>query len=316
MKKLALLVAFVTASTLIMPYLALAQEKDPPEDSLPHRLFNRTLGGRQFWGDVEVFHEWHIQKNVFTGHYRLLDGDKYRQAWGSLEECRQALDEIKERKHLPPMSGKAVILVHGLLGNYTFFDKMADDLQKADYFAIPFSYPSGQVKIADASLYLQQVMDSLEGVEEIDIVCHSLGGLVVRDCLAAHPDKRVKRIVMLGVPNKGDNLADIGQGNFIWERIGGPAGQELITGPEGVIASLPVPACEFAVIAGGKGDNKGYNPIIPGDDDGTVAVESTELEGSADFAVVRALHHQLPGNEDVRQMTLSFLQTGKFRAAK
>ena len=33
----------------------------------------KTLGGRQLWGDVAVFHDWRIQKNILTGHYRLLD---------------------------------------------------------------------------------------------------------------------------------------------------------------------------------------------------------------------------------------------------
>ena len=33
-----------------------------------------TLGGMQFWADELFFHQWRIQRNVITGHCRLLDG--------------------------------------------------------------------------------------------------------------------------------------------------------------------------------------------------------------------------------------------------
>ena len=29
----------------------------------------KTLGGRQFWGDVHHFQGWRIQQNVFTKHF-------------------------------------------------------------------------------------------------------------------------------------------------------------------------------------------------------------------------------------------------------
>jgi len=296
-------------SISIVPYSASAQ--DSPRQS----LLNRTMGGKQFWGDVQFYHGWRIQQNVvFKDHYRLLDCDNYRQAKGSLDDCRTALEDIKQSQHLPPMSGKAVILVHGLLGNASHLSEMKKDVEKAGYLAVPFTYPSTQLTISEASEYLTQVMDSLKGVEEFNFVGHSLGGLVIRSYLAEHPNEHVKRVVLVGVPNNGAHLADIGEGRWIWEKIGGPAGQQLVTSPEGFIASLPAPSCEFAIIAGGRGDEKGYNPLIPGDDDGTVAVSSTQLKGNMDFAVVREIHKDLPDNEEVRKQILSFLEKGKLRS--
>src|SRR6187401_3193442 len=66
---------------------------------------DKTLGGRQFWADVECLHQWRIQQNVLTGHFRLLDGDDYRHASGTRESCRRKLDEIRSTRNLPPMSG-------------------------------------------------------------------------------------------------------------------------------------------------------------------------------------------------------------------
>jgi hypothetical protein len=63
--------------------------------------FNKTGGGKQFWADVWFFHDWHIQCNALTGHYRLLDGSNKRHAWGTYDECRSTMDEIRCRDNLP-----------------------------------------------------------------------------------------------------------------------------------------------------------------------------------------------------------------------
>ncbi|MEX2316997.1 MAG: hypothetical protein WD669_07590, partial [Pirellulales bacterium] len=48
-------------------------------------FLTKTAGGKQFWADLWFFHEWRIQRNALTGHYRLLDGANYRRASGTLE---------------------------------------------------------------------------------------------------------------------------------------------------------------------------------------------------------------------------------------
>jgi triacylglycerol esterase/lipase EstA (alpha/beta hydrolase family) len=95
--------------------------------------------------------------------------------------------------------------------------------------------------IEEAGEYLHQVMESLNGIDEICFVCHSLGGLVVRAEISKHPDARVKRMVLIGVPNTGAHLADIAAGNPLYKLITGKAGEQLVTDPEGFIASLPAP---------------------------------------------------------------------------
>src|SRR5271168_4217278 len=55
----------------------------------------KTLGGRQFWGDVKFFRGWRIQQNVFTEHYRLLDPKDSRYAFGSFKTCCDKLEELK-----------------------------------------------------------------------------------------------------------------------------------------------------------------------------------------------------------------------------
>lgn len=273
-----------------------------------------TLGGGQFWGDVQFFHDLHIQRNVFTGHYRLLNGANQRLESGSLGECREELARVARENRLPKMSGKAVILVHGILRSAKSFDAMAEKLRAADYLVIGFNYPSTRVSIPAAADYLRAVMQSLEGIERIDFVVHSMGGLIVRAYLDKHQDPRCKRMVMLGVPNCGAEMADLLENNPLFKLVWGPAGQQLGAEEKDLIAKLPTPKFEFAILAGSRGTEDGYNPLIDGDDDGTLTVACTRLPGAADFATVHCLHSFLPSNEKAIAATLRFLQTGRLRA--
>ena len=273
-----------------------------------------TLGGRQFWSDVHFFHDWRIQQHVLTGHYRLLDDDDGRHASGRLDECVNALGDIRRTHQLAPMSGKAVVFVHGILRSAKSFDAMAETLDQAGYLTLGFTYPSTRITIPAAADNLARALASLEGVEEIHFVGHSMGGLVVRAYLAKQPDPRCTSLVMLGVPNQGADLAASMGGNPLFRLLYGPAGQQLATGDDCFAESLPTPKFPFAIISGGRGDGRGYNPLIAGDNDGTLAVECTRLAGAADFLTVSCMHSFLPSDDEAIAATLHFLEHGRLRA--
>jgi hypothetical protein len=117
-------------------------------------------------------------------------------------------------------------------------------------------------------------------------------------------------MVMLGVPNLGARFANLVQQNPLYRFIYGPAGQQLIEDPEGFIAGLPTPDFEFAVVSGARGTENGWNPLIPGDDDGTVSVDNTRLPGARDFLSVPVLHSFLMADDRVIEATCRFLETG------
>lgn len=282
-----------------------------------------TLGGRQFWADVRYFHDWKIQQNLFTKHYRLLDGNDFRQAWGTLEQCETRLRQIRDERKLPEMSGEAVILVHGIGLSSKSLSSMQTYLKEQRFpHVFGFDYPSTRVDIQTSAEYLHQAVASLHGIKRVHFVTHSLGGLVVRQYLSKHDDPRIGRLVMLGTPNYGANLADVFRMTPPYCVILGPAGQQLGANADSYVWKLPVPRCEFAVIAGGRGDNAilptgltaGFNPFIPGDDDTMVSVQSALLEGAADSLVLPVLHVELPCNEAVKKHTARFLQEGRLRS--
>jgi pimeloyl-ACP methyl ester carboxylesterase len=303
----------------MLPVAVVAQP--PPAIRLPdglRRLMSeelrmQTLGGRQFWGDVQFLHGYRIQRNVFTGHYRLLDERDWRLASGTLDECRAKLDDIRNRQNLPPMSGRGVIVLHGIVRSSKSLHRVTDQLRAEGFAAFPMEYPSTQIGIEQAVEYLDSAIRHLDGIEELHLVGHSMGGLVIRAWFAEHHDPRVKRVVMLGTPNHGAQMADLLRRNPVFRLIYGPAGQQLVTAEDGLIPRLPVPACEFAVIAGARGHKSGWNPLIPGDDDGTVTVDSTRLAGATDYNTLPVLHHGLLGDREATRQVARFLLTGCLR---
>jgi hypothetical protein len=43
----------------------------------------KTMGGKVFWNTLSERYGWRLQQNVFTEHYRILDPEDIRQAWGT-----------------------------------------------------------------------------------------------------------------------------------------------------------------------------------------------------------------------------------------
>ncbi|MBN2578041.1 MAG: hypothetical protein JXB10_03540 [Pirellulales bacterium] len=326
-------------------------EEPPPNPNLPLP----TLGGMQFWADELIFREWRIQRNALTDHFRLLDGSNQRHAWGTFAQCQTALKKIKRKKHLAPMRGRAVILLHGLGGSRMVMNSMERFLREQGKLqVISVGYPSTQGSVADHAQTLARLIDRLEGIEEIDFVAHSLGNVVVRHylqdvkkrekaagtrrlatagtaaCVSSEiqegdspilpseksgqsPRPRFRRMVMIGPPNHGSTLALYSDPKLL-QVVGGKSAAELGRNWDHLQGRLAVPDFEFAVIAGGKNDGRGYNPLMPGDDDGMVAVEDARLVGARDWNVVPVMHAFLTHNPRVQKMTLRFLEHGYLRS--
>ncbi len=286
-------------------------------------LRSRTFGGGQFWADELVFHGWRIQRNVWTDHYRLLDDGDVRHAWGSREACAAKLDEIKRDRELPPVKGKAVILLHGLGRSRKFMLPVAEHLETdGGYTIVNVDYPSTRADLATHARGLAKVIENLPDVEEINFVAHSLGNLVVRQYLADATadgkklDPRIKRFVMLGPPNQGAAMARMFKNSALFHWVIRGTGKDLSTNFDKISKTWGTPPCEFAILAGGKGDDSGYNPLIAGDDDLLVRVEETKLGGAADYRQLLLRHKNLARDEAALGMTLSFLKHGHFTSAE
>jgi hypothetical protein len=117
---------------------------------------------------------------------------------------------------------------------------------------------------------------------------------------------------MLGPPNQGseavDELGDVP--GFDW--LNGPAGRQLGKGPASVPLQLGAADFEVGIIAGNRTIDPITSAVLDDPDDGKVSVEDTRLEGMADFIVVEHSHAFMMRLQRPIELTIHFLQTGRF----
>lgn len=307
-------------------------EKGPAENAAPGGAEGRpnlalpTLGGKQFWVDRRLLHGWRIQEHVGTGHFRLLDEKNRRQAWGTYEACDAKLEAVRRERQWAPMRGTAVIVVHGLFRSRGSLVALADEIRgEGETTVLTFGYPTTRGTVAEHANSLAQVMGRLEEIDEVHFVGHSLGNVVIRHYLGdraraaaggakqvAHP--KVGRFVMLGPPNHGATIAEKLVPLDASGQIVGAAAGEIARGWEKLAPRLATPPGEFGIVAGGRGDDRGYNPLIPGDDDMVVSVKSARLAGARDFRRLPVVHTTMMNDTTVRALTRSFLKHGYFES--
>ncbi|MFO7904478.1 MAG: esterase/lipase family protein [Planctomycetota bacterium] len=285
--------------------------------SLPARSLDKVIA----WTDQYYFHQWRIQAHVETGECRLLDDNDKLRLEGSFDDCLAELKSIKRAENLPPMEGNAVVLLHGLGAPRWSMHLLARYLEKhGEYATFAIDYASLRSNIDDQASSLANVIRSLKGIKQIDLVGHSLGNIVIRRYLAGNssaphvwkPDPRIHRIVMIAPPNHGSLAASRLAGSLVFKTIFGKSGGQLGESWNNLEERLATPEVEFGIIAGGVGNSIGLNPILPGDDDGRITVETTRLAGATDFRVVPALHELIANDPRVFKFTLRFLEKGYF----
>ncbi|MGM0380626.1 MAG: esterase/lipase family protein [bacterium] len=270
-----------------------------------------TFGGRQIWADVYFYSGWRIQYNIYTNHYRLLDPDSQRHAWGSYEACRTVFEKIRIKKNIIPRSSHIVVVVHGLFRSRFHMSKITRALAAAGYEPVNIDYPSTLRPITEHSRQLAKLIERYEGADTVSFVTHSMGGLVVRGLFAEEnwqKDINLHRLVMIAPPNQGSEIARLLQDVPLYNQVTGPPGEQLIKEAQ----NLPVPEIEFGIIAGLQENPIGFSPLIQEKNDGLIAVENTHLAGSSAFKIISGDHNNLPYKQKTIDSVLNFLKNGKF----
>ncbi|MGJ4994617.1 esterase/lipase family protein [Bradyrhizobium sp. HKCCYLS3077] len=212
-----------------------------------------------------------------------------------------------------------VVLLHGIAGRSLMLRPLEKRLQRAGFATLNLDYESRKKPLEELAEDIHPAISdfahSLDG--PIHFVTHSMGGLLARVTIAHHRPRRLGRVVMLGTPNGGSELADRLQNVGLYRAYFGPAGLQLVTTKSAALASLPPADYEIGVIAG----SRFLDPIsglflLPWPNDGRVSVESCKLAEMTDYTVIKASHMGLLVHPTSVRQTIAFLRDGQFEPVR
>jgi pimeloyl-ACP methyl ester carboxylesterase len=208
----------------------------------------------------------------------------------------------------------SVILVHGIWAHGVTMVMMKYRLQKEYGFDVHlFNYPSVTGSLDDNARRLSDFIRDL-GLDATHIIGHSLGGVIALRMYAIDADAVPGRVVCIGSPLTGSRAAEFLSKQDWAEPI---LGESL---PAGVVheaanawASHVCAKRDVGSIAGTMSMGVGrLLTSFDGENDGTVAVAETRLDGAKDHICLPVSHTNMLLSSDVVDQAVAFLKRGEF----
>ena len=206
-----------------------------------------------------------------------------------------------------PADGGRVVLVHGLWMNGLAMLPLGRRLERCGFEVTRYGYQSVRLGLRENARRLAAVCD--KSGARLNLVGHSLGGLLIMTMLREHPQVKAHRVVLLGSPYANSAAAQ-GMARFASSRgLLGRTIQDWMCQPR-----PPVPdGVELGVIAGDVSFGLGRLFVhLPGPNDGVVMLAETEVPGAADSIVLHTSHSTMLVSRAVAHAACAFLKNGRF----
>ncbi len=171
-----------------------------------------------------------------------------------------------------------------------------------------FRYPSTQGDISGAAAALAVHLRTIGDV--VHLVGHSLGGLVILETIEAERELPPGRVVLLGSPVQGSRAARAVASWSLGPHLLGRLAAAELTRHEPRAWRSPR---ELGIIAGARSAGMGrLFADLPVPNDGTVAVDETQLAGAKEHIVHDVSHTGMLLSSAVAESVNSFLGSGSF----
>lgn len=205
------------------------------------------------------------------------------------------------------------ILLHGLGRTSASMAPLARALRRDGLSVLNLDHPTRRAGIAALADHVEAASARwrVDGTGSLHLVGHSLGGLVARAWIARHRPERLGRVVLLGSPSGGSEIADrlVGFAPYRW--IFGPAGAKLTTDDAARDELLGVPDYPLGIIAGTRSLDPLSWALLPKPNDGKVTVARTMVPG-ATHLTLPVSHTLMMRAPAVIAATSRFLRDGRF----
>ena len=205
-------------------------------------------------------------------------------------------------------SEETVVLVHGLWMHGIALFAQRYWLAQYGFVAKTFSYPSVRRTLDENSQLLARYLSGFSG-SAINLVAHSLGGLVVLNMLAQASAPRIRRIVLMGSPCGGSYCASVLLRIPLLAKI---VGRSMRDASGRTHWDLPA-GVEIGVLAGNRSFGLGRMIRgLPCPNDGVVSIEETRLAGCSDAITLRVSHSEMLISKACARQAGHFLRSGRF----
>ena len=201
-----------------------------------------------------------------------------------------------------------IVLVHGLWNRGWSMTAMARRLRTRGHHVLVFSYPTRGDCLDGHGDQLHDYI-SANTAEEIHLVGHSMGGLVILNLLSRYDDLPPGRVVLMGTPVKGSAAV---------KRLQKLPGQKLLFGKvrDSLLKGFQYtpPGRETGVICGTRA--LGFGQIAgrhSEPNDGSVTVSETQIKGLKDSIELAVAHSEMLVSAEVAHQLEQFLLQGEFK---
>lgn len=227
----------------------------------------------------------------------------------SVSAAQLAHAELEEQR------GECVVLLHGMGRSALAMKPLQWHLEEQGYSVVNESYSSLSYSIpelADMAAGGGLAACRERGLLRAHFVTHSLGGILVRQYAKGRRVPGLERVVMLGPPNQGSQVADYYGSIEFLDGLRPQVIDGLRTGENSLAQGLGPVDFELGIIAG----TVNRHAMIPGfpqePGDGTVSVAETVVPGMVDFLEMATTHTFMIWNPQVMDQVVHFLQWGEF----
>lgn len=206
-------------------------------------------------------------------------------------------------------SGEPVIIIHGLWVHGLAMGWLARRIKQDGFDARSYSYPTVRLTLSENAERFARYCAGL-AAPRINIVAHSMGGLVALKMLQMNPQLRCRRLVLIGTPYTG---------SFAAQRLARLPGGNTMLGrsiAEWLREPRPAPdaAVETGIIAGTRGYGLGrlIAPDLPEPHDGVVTLAETAVPGVTQRVDLKVGHTEMLFSPEVARQCCAFLRNGRF----